>query len=64
MRTKEKKIIIITGVFLLLSLISGGASAILINGLAYDILYALHKITSVITAILFIVYIWIRTKEE
>jgi hypothetical protein len=64
MRTKESKAIFITGVLLLLSLVSGGAAAILVEGLAYEIIYAIHKITSVLAAIGFIVAIRLRGKEK
>ncbi|TXT63097.1 MAG: hypothetical protein BAJALOKI1v1_790010 [Promethearchaeota archaeon] len=64
MDKKEKNILTIMGLLFIFSLVSGGASAILLQGLAYDILYAIHKVTSVIGSILFVVYVWIRFKED
>jgi len=60
---KEKKWAIVTGVLLLLSLVSGGAAAILVGGVLYDIIYAIHKISSVLTAIFFIVSIRLSGKN-
>jgi len=63
MMRKEKKWAIVTGVLLLLSLVSGGAAAILVGGVLYDIIYAIHKISSVLTAIFFIVSIRLSGKN-
>lgn len=52
-----------TAILLLVSLISGGASAILVEGITYEVIYALHKIFSVATAILFIIAIF-RMKKQ
>jgi hypothetical protein len=60
---KEKQWIIIIIILLVISLVSGGAAAILMEGLAYDIIYAIHKISSVIFAIVFVVLIFRRSKE-
>lgn len=60
---KEKKWAIVTGVLLLISLVSGGAAAILAEGVLYDIIYAIHKISSVLTAIFFIVSIRLSGKN-
>ena len=46
-----------TAILLLISLISGGASAILVDGIIYEVIYALHKIFSVVAAILFLIAI-------
>lgn len=46
-----------TAILLLISLVSGGASAILVEGIIYEVIYALHKIFSVAAAILFIIAI-------
>lgn len=51
---KTNKWLLLFGIILLISLVSGGAAAILVTGLIYDIIYAIHKVSSVITAILFI----------
>lgn len=59
---KEKKWLIITGIFLLVSLISGGAAAILVEGTGYNIIYAVHKITSVLAAVFFIVLITVLVR--
>ncbi|NIQ04289.1 MAG: hypothetical protein GWO20_00720 [Candidatus Korarchaeota archaeon] len=64
MRRKDLKVTILTGVFLLLSLVSGGTAAIMTEGLVYDIMYAIHKITSVLVAIFFIVSIRSRGKGD
>ena len=63
MMRKEKKWAIVTGVLLLISLVSGGAAAILVGGVLYDIIYAIHKISSVLTAIFFIVSIRLSSKN-
>ncbi len=60
---KEKKWAIVTGVLLLISLVSGGAAAIIAGGVLYDIIYAIHKISSVLTAIFFIVSIRLSGKN-
>jgi hypothetical protein len=60
---KEKQWIAILVILLAISLVSGGAAAILMEGLAYDIIYAIHKISSVIFAILIIIFLVRRRKE-
>ncbi|MFW9948931.1 MAG: hypothetical protein ACFFKA_02245 [Candidatus Thorarchaeota archaeon] len=60
---KEKQWIIIIVILLVVSLVSGGAAAILMAGLAYDIIYAIHKISSVIFAVLLIILFVRRGKE-
>lgn len=55
MNNTKSKIMTLTIVFLIFSLVSGGASAILLEGLAYDILYAIHKITSVLMTVFFVI---------
>ena len=60
---KEKQWIVILVILLVISLVSGGTSAILMESLAYDIIYAIHKISSVIFAILLIVLLYRRRKE-
>ncbi len=51
---KTNKWLLLFGIILLISLVSGGTAAILVTGFIYDIIYAVHKVSSVITAILFI----------
>ena len=46
-----------TAILLLISLISGGASVVLVEGITYETIYAIHKIFSVAAAILFIIAI-------
>jgi uncharacterized membrane protein len=53
---KEKQWIMIIIVLLVISLVSGGTSAILLIGLAFEIIYAIHKISSVIFAVLLVIY--------
>ena len=60
---KEIKWTMIVGILLLVSLVSGGAAAILVEGLIYDVIYAIHKITSVLAGIFFIVSIRNHRKE-
>jgi hypothetical protein len=60
---KEKQWIIIIVVLLVISFVSGGTAAILVKGLGYDVIYAIHKISSVIFAIVFLVLIYRRRKE-
>ncbi len=60
---KEIKWTMIVGILLLFSLVSGGAAAILVEGLIYDIIYAIHKITSVLTGIFFILSIRYHREE-
>jgi len=60
---KEKKWILVAVVLLLISLVSGGAAAIMAEGLVYDVIYAIHKISSVLFAIFFIVLLRYRGKE-
>jgi hypothetical protein len=60
---KEKQWIVIIVILLVISLVSGGAAAILATGLGYDIIYAIHKISSVIFAIVLVVLIFHRSKE-
>jgi hypothetical protein len=60
---KEKQWIAILVILLVISLVSGGAAAILMVGLAYDIIYAIHKISSVIFAILLIIFL-VRQRKE
>ena len=55
MNNTKSKIMTLTIVFLIFSLGSGGASAILLEGLAYDILYAIHKITSVLMTVFLVI---------
>jgi uncharacterized membrane protein len=43
-------------ILLVISLVSGGTSAILLVGLAFEIIYAIHKISSVIFAVLLVIY--------
>ena len=57
---KNKKWLLIVIIFILFSLVSGGASAILVSGFVYDIIYAIHKITSVLFVIFFIIFIRLR----
>ena len=64
MRSKDSKITIIIGILLVSSLVSGGAAAILVEGLAYDIIYAIHKITSVLFAIGFVIMMLRLRKEK
>ena len=64
MRSKELKWTIITGVILLLSLVSGGAVAIIAEGIIYDIVYAIHKISSVLAGIFFVVSVRLHGKEK
>ena len=60
---KEKQWIIIIAVLLVISLVSGGASAILLIGLAFDIIYAIHKISSVIFAVLLVIF-FVRQRKD
>ena len=60
---KEIKWTMIVGILLIFSLVSGGAAAILVKGLIYDIIYAIHKITSVLAGVFFIVSIRNHRKE-
>ena len=60
---KNKKWLWIVSIFILFSLVSGGAAAILVSGFVFDIIYAIHKITSVIFVIFFIIFIRLRGKE-
>jgi hypothetical protein len=60
---KSKKWLWIVSIIILFSLVSGGASAILVSGFMYDIIYAIHKITSVLFVIFFIIFIRLRGKE-
>jgi len=60
---KEKQWIIIIVILLVISLVSGGTAAILVEGLGYDVIYAIHKISSVIFAIIFVILIYRRRKE-
>ncbi|MEJ2294394.1 MAG: hypothetical protein P8Y23_06445 [Candidatus Lokiarchaeota archaeon] len=60
---KEKQWIIIIAVLLVISLVSGGASAILLVGLAFDIIYAIHKISSVIFAVLLVIF-FVRQRKD
>ena len=63
MGSKEIKWLRITIILLVISLVSGGASAILVQGIAYDVLYAIHKISSVLMVIFFIVFLRNREKD-
>ncbi|MBD3215992.1 MAG: hypothetical protein GF311_25495 [Candidatus Lokiarchaeota archaeon] len=63
MNEKEKKIMASLAIFLIFSLITGGASAILVVGIVYDVLYALHKITSVMAAVFFILLYRVRARD-
>jgi hypothetical protein len=60
---KGKQWIVIIVIFLVISLVSGGAAAILMEGLSYDTIYAIHKISSVIFAILLIIFLYRGRKE-
>ncbi len=61
---KETQWIIIIVILLVISLVSGGAAAILAVGLIYDIIYAIHKISSVIFAIVFVILIYRRSRSK
>ncbi|MFX1567584.1 MAG: hypothetical protein ACFFCV_04360 [Promethearchaeota archaeon] len=50
-------------ILLIISLFTGGASAILLEGIIYEILYAIHKISSVLFVIFFIVVIRKQSKK-
>jgi len=50
-------------IFILFSLISGGTAAILVSGIMYEIIYAIHKITSVLFVIFFIIFIRQKGKK-
>ncbi len=63
MRSKEFNTSLVTLIFLVTSLVSGGAAAILVQGVAYEVLYAIHKITSVVMAICVIILIRVRGME-
>jgi hypothetical protein len=50
-------------IFILFSLVSGGTAAILVSGIMYEIIYAIHKITSVLFVIFFIIFIRLKGKK-
>jgi hypothetical protein len=60
---KNKKWLWIVSIVIVFSLVSGGAAAILVRGFVYEIIYAIHKITSVLFVIFFIIFIRLRGKE-
>ncbi len=62
MKSQEYKMTLFVSLFLISSLVSGGASAVLGVGLIYEIMFAVHKITSIIMVILFILLIRIHGK--
>ncbi|MBN1799884.1 MAG: hypothetical protein JW891_00160 [Candidatus Lokiarchaeota archaeon] len=60
---KEKQLTLISVLLLVISLVSGGAAAILVEGVPYDIIYALHKVSSVLFVIAFVVFL-VRLRKE
>jgi hypothetical protein len=60
---KEKQWMVIIIILLVISLVSGGSAAILVEGLVYDVIYAIHKVSSVIFVIVLVIFLYRRSKD-